>query len=385
MKNNGDIVSFFKKKDYVMIDNDLGFGSFGKTVVIKDPFIDELFVAKKYEPYLEEDRKQFFNSFLSEIKIMYKLYHKNVVRIYNYFPYEENETGYIIMEHIDGQSLDKYMSNDLCMTLGAAPDNLFSQLVDGFEYIESQGIIHRDIREGNILVTTKDDIVKIIDFGLGKTFSPVEKSNDSMVEIINRSGLDCLPEEYFEGKYDSKTDMFYLAELFGRLLRETGNEDNFSYNAILEKMKSFHRNDRYDSFVKVKEAINAKDFSVMEIKSTDKKIYQDFTNSLCSCLAEFRNKRELVSSVTEFIENLRNVIKENCFEDYVQDVSKFVKILVSGQCSYYPKTTIECKTLTSFEKWFLRLSKDSQKLVFDNMLAKLSTIPIKRDEDELPF
>ena len=48
MKNNGDIVSFLKQKDYIMINNDLGGGSFGKTVLLQDPFIDELFGAKMY-------------------------------------------------------------------------------------------------------------------------------------------------------------------------------------------------------------------------------------------------------------------------------------------------------------------------------------------------
>ena len=52
MKNNGDIVRFFKDKEYIMLDNDLGGGSFGKTVLLKDPFIDDVFVAKKYEPAL---------------------------------------------------------------------------------------------------------------------------------------------------------------------------------------------------------------------------------------------------------------------------------------------------------------------------------------------
>lgn len=47
MKNNGDIVQFIKQKDYVMLNNALGRGSFGITVLLKDPFIDELFVAKK--------------------------------------------------------------------------------------------------------------------------------------------------------------------------------------------------------------------------------------------------------------------------------------------------------------------------------------------------
>lgn len=105
MKANGEMIQFLKQRDYEMINNNLGSGSFGQTVLLKDPFIDELFVAKKYEPYYDEDKKEFFDSFLQEIKIMYKLNHKNIVRIYNYYPYENVYTGYIIMEYIEGTLL----------------------------------------------------------------------------------------------------------------------------------------------------------------------------------------------------------------------------------------------------------------------------------------
>ena len=71
-KQNGDIIQFIKQKDYVMVNNDLGGRSFGKTVLLKDSFIDELFVAKKYEPELEGDKELFYKNFLEEIKIMYK-------------------------------------------------------------------------------------------------------------------------------------------------------------------------------------------------------------------------------------------------------------------------------------------------------------------------
>ena len=40
MKENGDIVEFLKQKDYEMINNNLGNGAFGQTVLLKDPFID---------------------------------------------------------------------------------------------------------------------------------------------------------------------------------------------------------------------------------------------------------------------------------------------------------------------------------------------------------
>lgn len=186
MKENGDIIKFLRQKDYVMVNNNLGHGSFGKTVVIQDSDINELFVAKKYEPELPEDQEEFFKAFQQEIKIMYKLNHRNIVRIFNYYMYADIHTGYILMEYIDGKNIADYLKafppldDDLL-------NNLFIQLVDGFQYMEANHIIHRDIREGNIMVD-KDGTAKIIDFGLGKVFKPVGTvSKDSMNDINNQS------------------------------------------------------------------------------------------------------------------------------------------------------------------------------------------------------
>ena len=384
LKENGDIVEFLKQKDYEMVNNNLGLGSFGKTVLLNDPFIDELFVAKKYEPYLEEDQKEFYESFLQEIKIMYKLNHKNVVRIFNYYPYEKIYTGYIIMEYIDGYTIDEYLDKYTPWGDYGDPDSLFAQLIDGFEYIEKQGIIHRDIREGNILVT-KDGTVKIIDFGLGKTFAPVDTSKDSMVEIINRSGLDCLPNEYFEGKYDSQTDMFYLAELFNRHLVKSGNDIIFSYEAILHKMMEPQKENRYADFSAIKEAMNSRDFSTIEINQQDKKIYQSFTNAIVSCMSCFTEDKAFTKSVADFTEKLKNLIKKNCFEDYIQGNGDIVGLLVTSNCKYFPKDNIECTVFTDFETWFSGLSEDAKKLVFNNMIAKISLVETRKEYDDLPF
>ena len=381
MKNNGEIIQFLKQKDYIMINNSLGAGSFGKTVVLKDPFIDELFVAKKYEPYYENDKKSFYDSFLQEIKIMYKLHHRNIVRIFNYYPYESTYTGYIIMEYIDGIRIDQYLTNT---TRVDDPDNIFIQLIDGFEYLEKQGILHRDIREGNILVTG-EGTVKIIDFGLGKTFTPVDSSKDSMADIINRSGLDKLPNEYFEGKYDLLTDMFYLAELYNRLLRKTGNNSFFSYSRILQKMTEINCKNRFSSFTEIKEAITKKDFSSLEISENDKKVYQDFSNAIYGCLSCFQNSRMFVTDIEEFKENLHSTIQKNCFEDIVQNTSNVVSIIVKGEFKYFPHREISCDTLTNFEKWFLSISKDWQRLIINNIISKLSKIKVEIKEDELPF
>ena len=384
MKNNGDIVAFVKQKDYVMVNNDLGSGSFGQTVLLKDPFIDELFVAKKYEPYYESDRKEFFDSFLQEIKIMYKLNHKNVVRVFSYYPFESLYTGYILMEYIDGKRIDEYLDDPSLWAKGVDPDTIFSQLIDGFAYIEERGIVHRDIREGNILIT-RDGVVKIIDFGLGKTFSPVDTSDDSMAEIINRSGLDRLPNEYFEGKYDSQTDMFYLAELYNRLLRETPVDFLFSYDFVLQKMMELKKENRYASFAEIKEAMAKKDFGNLEISQKDKEIYQEFSNSIMTCLSCFKESRTFVTDIKEFKDNIHAVIQRNCFENIVQNPNDLVSIVVKGNYKFYTQREISCEVVTAFEKWYNSLSEDWQRLVLNNIIAKLSVVKIEYADDELPF
>ena len=164
MKNNGEIIPFLKQKDYIMVNNDLGGGSFGKTVLLQDPFIDELFVAKKYEPEQEQIRERFYKNFLDEIKILYKLNHPNVVRIYNYYAYEDIFTGYILMEYVEGRDIGEFIEDYAGSLDDVSLDNIFLQLIDGFCCVEESGILHRDIREGNILIE-KTGTVKIIDFG----------------------------------------------------------------------------------------------------------------------------------------------------------------------------------------------------------------------------
>lgn len=384
MKNNGDIVAFVKQKDYLMVNNDLGSGSFGQTVLLKDPFIDELFVAKKYEPYYESDRKEFFDSFLQEIKIMYKLNHRNVVRVFSYYPFESLYTGYILMEYIDGKRINEYLEDPSLWAKSVDPDTIFSQLIDGFAYIEERGIVHRDIREGNILIT-RDGVVKIIDFGLGKTFSPIDTSDDSMAEIINRSGLDKLPNEYFEGKYDSQTDMFYLAELYNRLLRKTQVDFLFSYDFVLQKMMELKKENRYASFVEIKETMAKKDFGNLEISQQDKSIYQEFSNAIMACLSCFKESRSFVTEIKEFKDNIHTVIQRNCFENIIQNPNDLVSVVVKGDYKYYPQREISCEVVTAFEKWYDTLSDDWQRLVLNNIIAKLSVVKIEYADDELPF
>ena len=91
------------------------------------------------------------------------------------YAYENIFTGYILMEYIDGKNIGDFIGDYFAPFETTTLDDVFLQLIDAFCYIESHGIIHRDIREGNILID-KSGTVKVIDFGIGKIIA-IHKSN----------------------------------------------------------------------------------------------------------------------------------------------------------------------------------------------------------------
>ena len=384
-KQNGDIIPFIKQKDYVLVNNDLGGGSFGKTVLLQDPFIDELFVAKKYEPESDEIKEQFYKNFLDEIKIMYKLNHRNIVRIYNYYAYEKIHTGYILMEYIDGKNIGDFIK-DYFPWDDVSLDDVFTQLIDAFCYMEEHNIAHRDIREGNILID-KTGTVKVIDFGIGKIFSKPDEKTDSLAGEINRAASDTLPQEYYEGAYTSLTDMFYLAELIQRLIKNADNcdESDFSYWKILQKMMEKEPEKRYQSFSDVRDAIGKHDFLNMDITDKDKKIYQEFTNKVCRALSVYMDGPRFNTDIASFATKLRTALSNNLFESFIQNNSDVISSVVTCGYRYDNGVDIETKTVKDFLDWFQGSTMDSQRLILNNFISKISRIKVEEKEDDLPF
>lgn len=140
MSDEKSIVNFLRKRDYKFVKV-LGQGACGKTVLLKDDIIGSDFVCKKYVPCVESRRHELFKNFLREIKLLHEIYHANVVRVFNYYVYPEQLTGYILMEYIDGVDLERHLKNK-----PETVNDIFLQAVDGFAYLEKSSILHRDIR-----------------------------------------------------------------------------------------------------------------------------------------------------------------------------------------------------------------------------------------------
>ena len=106
---SGSIVESLRKKDFVLVE-ELGQGACGRTVLLHDPIIDEYFVCKKYSPISEELKDALFDNFVREIKLLHRLNHINIVRVFNYYLYPEQRAGYIVMEHVRGSDIEDHLT-----------------------------------------------------------------------------------------------------------------------------------------------------------------------------------------------------------------------------------------------------------------------------------
>lgn len=106
----------------------------------------------------------FDSRFLNEARIQATLQHKNIATLYEFV--EHNGLPCIIMELVDGQTLDDYIraSGRLPVTTILT---IFQEIVEAIAYIHTKGIVHRDIKSNNIKLT-REGAVKLLDFGIAK-------------------------------------------------------------------------------------------------------------------------------------------------------------------------------------------------------------------------
>ncbi|XP_037030806.1 serine/threonine-protein kinase STK11 isoform X2 [Bradysia coprophila] len=102
-----------------------------------------------------------------EIQLLRKLKHRNVIELLDVLYNEEKQKMYLIMEYCVGglqEMVDSAPEKKLPLFQA---HNYFVQLLDGLEYLHSQGVIHKDIKPGNLLLTL-DHTLKISDFGVAE-------------------------------------------------------------------------------------------------------------------------------------------------------------------------------------------------------------------------
>lgn len=373
------IVEFGRKKDFKFIKY-LGQGACGQTVLLEDEIINEKFVCKKYTPLHKEHKQTLFQYFVQEIKLLYKVHHHNIVRVFNYYLYPENTTGYIMMEYIQGTDIESFLQKK--------PENIneiFLQVIDGFAYLERNKILHRDIRVQNIMVT-EDGTVKVIDFGFAKS---VQKSDD-FEKSISLNWWCELPAE-FKSKppvYDFQTEIYFVGKLFEKIIQEKEIE-YFKYKQELTSMCQKKSLDRSKSFSNVLQGVLEKQFLAIDFSEEEKQSYKDFSSSLCEVITQIESQSRYVDDVEKIQTNLEALYKRVMLEDYVPQPSDVARYFISGAFKYSTRSEIEVSVLKHFIELLRSCSREKKNIILSNIHSKLSAVKrfdtLLNLDDEIPF
>lgn len=151
-------------------------GKGGQGIVFKalDTKLDR-FVAIKILPPELKLRKVNLARFEREAKLASSLDHPNISTVYGF--YDDENLTYIVMRYVEGQNVHQLLLDRRPLELRSAL-TIILQVLDALVAAHAKGIIHRDIKAGNILVTPAGH-VKVLDFGLAKLLEPAAKKSSA--------------------------------------------------------------------------------------------------------------------------------------------------------------------------------------------------------------
>lgn len=146
-------------------------------------------------------------SFEKEARILAELSHPNIVEVIDVFG--ENNTSYMVMEYIKGESLQKAVENRGRLPYTEAV-NYIAQIADAVDYIHKRHILHRDIKPDNIMLTANYKAI-LIDFGSAREF---EEDKTQIHTSMFTNGY-APPEQYAsKSRKGSYTDIYALGATF---------------------------------------------------------------------------------------------------------------------------------------------------------------------------
>ena len=196
------------------IDAELGRGAMGAVYRGRDPRIDRTVAIKTMllsglEPSAEQEYRA---RFVVEAKAAGRLTHPGIVTIFDVGE-PDAETPYLVMEYVEGQSLDKLLvgeNNQLPLNTAL---RIAQELAEALHYAHEQGVVHRDIKPANVLVTT-DGHVKITDFGIAK----LNQAQLTLPGHVLGSPAYMAPEQLNEEGVDGRSDLFSVGVILYSML-----------------------------------------------------------------------------------------------------------------------------------------------------------------------
>lgn len=146
------------------LDQRVGGGAMGEVWRGTDTALDRTIAVKVVRPELLEE-PSFRDRFLAEARTMAKIKHRGVVTVHDY--HSDPSLSFLVMEYVAGESLAQRLYR--LGRLDPVPAmTLLAQAADALQAAHDQGVVHRDVKPGNLLVTV-DGTVVLTDFGIART------------------------------------------------------------------------------------------------------------------------------------------------------------------------------------------------------------------------
>ena len=226
----------------------LGFGSFGVTYIAWDNVLERKVAIKEYMPSeystrssgqtmveITPEKRELFSKgmekFIEEARKLAKFEsEEGIVRIFDHF--YQNDTAYIVMEHLDGITLTEYLEKNGKIKPQMAVD-MIMPVMESLKKVNDMGIIHRDIAPDNIMIT-RDGNIKLIDFGAARFAS---SSSSKSLTVMVKQGYS--PEEQYRRRGDqgAHTDVYSLAATLYKMITGVTPPDALKRRAALENEK----------------------------------------------------------------------------------------------------------------------------------------------------
>jgi len=211
------------------IEQTLGIGGFGLTYLATDSNLNLKVAIKEYlpgelalrcedqsvQPKSDANLDSFkwgLSRFLDESRTLASFRHPNIVRVMRFF--EANRTAYMVMEFVAGQPLGEWIRSRRPLTQNAVLA-IANSVLDGLEVVHRTGLLHRDIKPGNVFMR-EDGSPVLLDFGSARASSP-----GSELTAIVTPGYAPIEQYHSHGKQGPWSDLYALGGVLYWML--TGN------------------------------------------------------------------------------------------------------------------------------------------------------------------
>lgn len=187
---------------YEVLDRDHGKGGFGEISKQRDRFLDRLVAVKRLHMFADDESKQ---RFVHEAKTLARMSHPNIPAIYD-VKFKEDEMM-IYFEFIEGDNLRKILESGTIPSIQQAV-TWFSQVAFALDHSSSLGIIHRDVKPENVIISKNGSAAYLVDFGIALTADDVRRITETGYVIGTPAYMS--PEQRAGEELDGTSDIYSL-------------------------------------------------------------------------------------------------------------------------------------------------------------------------------